>query len=290
MKAVTRTTLALFALSFTGSLSAQVLMLDWGTTTVASDDLTNSPYHSVNGSFTDTTWIKMGQGDPTLSSIKWADGTAANDGDAGTQTPGEISLNFGTNVSAGQTIIDLTKGATGNVSGTQINTDIYAGTSVGRDGTYIGSAAQQRAVGLQIGGLAVGTYDVYIVGRNTDTTFAHVQNFYVGTSAAAGNFNFNTYSTESVSYAAGTTDNTSDWTFDAGNAAISNYVRLTVSITAENPYLNLASIGGTSGDEMRGFLNAVQIVSVIPEPSTYALLAGAGGLVLACARRRSRGL
>lgn len=60
-------------------------------------------------------------------------------------------------------------------------------------------------------------------------------------------------------------------------------MKLSISITA-GEYLNVASYGGTG--EGRGFLNSVQIVSAIPEPSTYAALAGTGALLLAFMRRR----
>jgi len=70
------------------SASAQVLMLDFGPTAATGTDRTNSPYHTANGAFTDTTWNTLGTAD-VASGIVWSDNTAATG----------ISINLGATTS-----------------------------------------------------------------------------------------------------------------------------------------------------------------------------------------------
>ncbi len=264
---------ALSVLCLTGSLTAQVLQLDFGPTLAEGDALTNSPYHTASGSTADSAWNQVTDANPT-SSLVWSDGTATSG----------ISIDVGGNSTSGSTLIDLEKtGITfNNALGGMTTSDIYAGTSVGKDGIYLATSGA-RAVGVQISGLSAGTYDIYITARNTSLSSAHVQNLYVGT-ASAGDFNYTDYAATSqqISYL-DSTDATGEWV-PAGNPG-DNYAKFSISITS-GEVLNLASIGGTG--EARGFLNSVQIVSTIPEPSTYAILAGAGSLLVAATRRKVR--
>lgn len=275
-----RTLLPLLATAaLTASLHAQVMMLDFGPT-VAIDDagdansLTNSPYHAVNTGFTQTTWNQVLTADIGTGNLKWADGSTATG----------ISLNLGATTTATSTTIGLSNTPSGsNALGSATNTGVYAATSVAKDGIFTGTTTGGlRAVGFQITGLAPGTYDIYITARNTNTSVAHVQNLYAASAASTGDFNFASYQTQQLNYTGGS-DGTSAWV--AEGAAGENYVKLSVTLTALNPYLNLASFGGTG--EVRGFLNSVQIVSTIPEPSSYGALLGAGTLGMALLRRKS---
>lgn len=265
---MTKTTITacLAAFGTAVSLHASVLMLDFGPTTVAGiGDQTNSPYHQAEPSFVQTVWNKVETTDIASGGLVWSDGTAATG----------LALNIGGNSAAGVTTLDLAKtGLTSSAMGTSIVSGVYAGTSAGADGIYLG-ASGARAVGFQLSGLAAGTYDIYITARNTSTSSAQTQGLYVGTSASAGNFDFSGYGAKTLTYANNTTAVTT-WSEDA------NYVKFTVSLSAGN-VLNLASYAPA-----RGFLNSVQIVSTIPEPSTYALFAGTGGLMLALGRRQRR--
>lgn len=243
--------------------NAQVLMFDFGPTTVSGTDQTNSPYHTVNGSFTDTTWNKIQTADS--SSLEWSD--------SGTATG--VSINLGATTAFDSTTIGLNNQPSGtNALGNSTNTGVYAGTSVGKDGIYTGSSGNTRYVGFQIGGLSAGTYDVYVTSRNTNTGSTYNQHLYLGASSAAGDFDAVTLSLSGVlTYADGSTA-ISSWVEGA------NYLKFTVTLGAAQ-YLNFGVVG--TGGELRGFLNSVQIVTV-PEPSSVVLLLG--GLGLLAARRR----
>ncbi len=264
-------TLSLTAACLAAPLGAQVLMLDFGPTTAIDEAGTpnsqlNSPYHSENNSFAGTNWNKLGNSDPAFT-LKDANGD-----DTG------ITFNLGL-AASGATTVDLgsapnTSGALGGQFGS--SGTIYSETSVGRDGIYHGSSGNKHAVGFQVGGLA-GTYEVYIVARNTSTSNTYEQNIHWGVGASSGNFSYTSvgYTTDTLNYA-GVAD-ASAWTEGV------NYSKFTVTL-ADGQFLNVAVVGGAT-TESRGFLNAVQIVA-IPEPASAALLAGTGLLALAGSRRR----
>ena len=265
------------ALALSVTASAQVLMLDFGPTLATGASLTSSPHHFATAGFTDSTWNQIQTTDIT-SGLLWSNNTAAS----------ALSVNIGATGDPTTRTINLATTPSSSLAlGGTVNTGLYAGTSVITDGIFNGSSGNARAVGVQIGGLSAGTYDVYISGRNTNTAATYDQNFYAGAGTAAGNFTFaetssttaaSGYQTASLAYVNGTTA-TTNW------AQGGNYVKLTVTLT-DDDVLNIAALGHTSG-ELRGFLNMIQIVAV-PEPGTFALLAGLLGLGTAAALRRRR--
>jgi hypothetical protein len=249
----------LCALALSLSASAQVLMLDFGPTTVSGGSLTSSPYHSVPGSSAGSTWNKIELSDPTTGSLFWSHDVLASN----------VSVALGASDTNGSTIIDLASNPTRSLSlGNPINTGIYAPTSVATDAIFSGtSKTDHLAAGVQVGGLTQGTYDIYITARNTNTSAIQSQRLYAGAATASATFDFSSY-----------TANTLNFVGSQANAwgENINYVKLTVFV-AENQVLNIASLGlTTEGDEARGFLNSIQIVntSAVPEPATTALLAG----------------
>jgi len=250
--------------------NAQVLMFDFGPTVASGASLTNSPYHTANGSFTNTTWNQVQTAD-LGSGLLWSDGTAATG----------IALNLGSTTAATTSSSTLGLANTPsntNALGSTINTGVYATTSVGKDGIYTGSTGNSRAVGFQLSGLAAGTYDIYLSARNTNSSVAHTQIMFLGASATSGDFVLNGagMSSETLSIAAGTSGATSAWVDN------SNYLKMTV-VVSTGDVLNLATLGGVG--ETRGFLNSVQIVAV-PEPTTWALLALSLTTVIIFRRRR----
>jgi len=248
-----------------GALQAQVLMLDFGPTTVSGSNVSNSPYNTANPSFSGTNWNQIGTAD--VSSLINADGSAASG----------LSLNIGATTAAttASSTLGLGNVPSGNAAlGAITNTGIYAGSSVGTDGIFTSSSGNSRAVGFQLSGLAIGTYDIYVTARNTSSNANYTQTAFVGTSAA-GNFVLNGpgMTSETLSFANGSSA-TSAWVEDA------NYLKFTVTLGVGD-VLNVATLGG--GGESRGFLNSVQIVAV-PEPAIATMLGLSG--VLFCFRRR----
>lgn len=272
--------------------SAQVLMFDFGPTTTTAT--TNSPYHTANNSFTDGSWNQIGTADP--GSLVYSNGATATGislnlgGSASNATLGTIALATQPSNSSALN----SNGATATTAG------VYAGTSVGKDGIFHANAALSSparnvgSVGLQISGLAAGTYDIYLTGRNTNLTSSSFSGGtfqlitgYAGASGSSGDFAFG-------SYASGSNTFTSVGGSTAAWVAGENYIKLTVTLGA-NEFLNIAtsgagSTGGGTTIDQRGFLNSLQIVPVaaIPEPSSCAVVAGALAVSAASLRRRRR--
>lgn len=245
--------------------NAQVLMFDFGPTTVTGADQENSPYHTVNESFTGTNWNKIQTAD--VSSLIWSDGTSATG----------VDINLGVTTSFNSTILNLGSTPSQNALGNETNGGVYAGTSVGTDGIFHTDNGT-RYVGFQIGGLASGTYDVYVTSRNTNANSDlgdYDQNLYLGSSEEAGNFDVVALQFSTVLSYTDPADFTAEWVQGE------NYSKFSVTL-GSGDYLNFGVVG--TGDQLRGFLNSVQIVTV-PEPSTVVLLLGGLG-VLATRRRR----
>ena len=237
---------------------ARAIMLDYGSTTASGASLTNSPYHAVNGAFADTTWNKEGQS--TDSTIYWSDGTSATN----------VTSSTLKNASGGATLLS-SAGWSASVSGTAINTGVYVDTSVGKDGYAMSTTFNDtRAIGIQVSGLDLGAYDIYIVGRNTNYSASeYAINFYAAAGSTVGSYNIASgFAVESVAFAASATDKTSAWVFDPGDPMASNYVKMTVRLTEANPYLNIATMGNAGADVSNGYFNAIQIVPVFVPAGT----------------------
>jgi len=255
----------------TAGTQAAVLMLDFGPTVATGGNLTNSPYHTANGSFTGASWNQVQTAD-VGSGLLWSDGTSATG----------LSLNIGATTAVTTSSSTLNLGSTPSGSsalGTITSAGVYAGTSVGTDGIFTSTSGNSRAVGFQLSGLAAGTYEVYVSSRNTSSNASYTPSIYAGNSATSGNFVIDgggTYSSGTLSFANGAAS-TSSWVSGG------NYVKLTVTLNSGD-VLNLAALGG--GGELRGFLNSVEVVAV-PEPSSLALV-GIGYATLVILRRKAR--
>lgn len=256
--------------------SAQVLMLDFGPTTASGNDRLNSPYHTENTSFTDVVWNKIGIADVTSGLLY----SATNSNATG------VTLDLGATTVDGATLVNLANtpsNGTG-LNGSTMTSGVYAGTAPGRDGIFTGAnGTASRFVGLQIGGLGAGTYDIYMTGRNTNTSAGHTQNFFAGKSASSGNFDATTLSTQVITYFASPTLQNNAW---SGSGGLVNYAKFSIALSS-GEFLNLAARGG-AGDA-RGFLNSIQVVNTaaIPEPAAAGFLGGLAALAgAACLRRR----
>ncbi|WAC18817.1 hypothetical protein OVA24_16425 [Luteolibacter sp. SL250] len=238
--------------------SGSTLMLDFGPTAVTGTSLTNSPYHTVAGAgFTDSSWNQITTAD--LPSAIFSNGDAA----AG------ITLNLGAAPQDSTVVNYATQPSNSNALGNAMGSNnIYTSPSVGRDGIF-GLYAQ--SLGLQVTGLSAGIYEIFIIGRNTNISSSVVHS-YAGVGTAGQNFDFSGLTPVTINY----TNLTSTAAWIEGT----NYTKHTVTV-GEGQALNIATQG--TGVENRGFMNAIQIVRQVPEPSVAVF---AGGVLLPLLRRK----
>ncbi len=244
------------------ALQAQ-LLLDFGPTTPTGTNLSNSPLHSVQP-LTGTNWNIVGTSDVS-SGLIFANGTPATG----------VALNLG--VSPSSNIINFaTNPASSNALGTAVNSGIFSGDSVGKDAVFSGTATQNNRLGIKITGLAVGTYDIYFVGINTNIAFDDARrSMLFGALATTDVASLDTSALTTQTIANFGTGLTSSWSEGL------NYGKATVTLSAANPVLTIFSYN-THPDNLRGFFNTIQVV---PEPGPVALL-GLGALALLLQRLR----
>jgi hypothetical protein len=246
------------------------IMLDMGpTATIASP--ANSPAHFIGAvPSTETTWntvlnTNLASGNVLNSNGTIATGVSVTIGD-GSNTAGVIDFTAPNNAAT----------LTGS-SGPTVGTD-YSGTAA-QDGNFKSGAAGgslTASVGMRIDGLAAGTYTVYGVLRNTNTSNATSnESLYAVAGATATTFNFGALTPVNV----GNSEATGNNTWVAGD----QYGTAMVTLAAGQSLYVIAN-GGVGSAESRGMMNAIQIVA--PEPAGASLaLAGA---VIGFARRRRR--
>jgi hypothetical protein len=139
---------------------------------------------------------------------------------------------------------------------------------------------------LEIGGLAPGDYDIFVVSNQTYNQTAgdnsRTVRAGVGSAGLSDLSSLGTVNTLSYNYTNIVAD-TATWADAEGKYWTS--FRLTIGSTATTNTLYLG--GFRSGDQQGGVFNAIQIVAV-PEPATFSALAGLGALGIASLRRRRR--
>lgn len=239
---------------------AKSLLLDFGPTVVASSNATLSLAHSLGAvPATETSWNRI-QGD--TNGLVYSDGTPAT----------RVAVDLGRSP-AGVPVINFTDdGFISSALAGQITTGIYAGTSPMRDGIYGGAGGSNAlAVGVRIEGLVAGNYTVYFAARNTSTLNATPQRCFATSAPPAAQFAFATNSSAWADESNSAPPVTSG--FLPGNNC--NYLVVTLGA---GDALYLAALGngdyGTDTLELRGFLNAVEIVPGLPATNAPAPLAG----------------
>lgn len=266
------------------SLSATVLMFDFGTATAAGADLTNSPLHAADGSFTDTSWNSINS---TTTGAKtgfvYSDGTDATG----------VSLHVGRSSNNPWTTLTFAGGPT-NVTSTSNPASLDGvftnSTSIGRDGHYAayasgtGDPALTRIMGVSVAGLGAGTYDVYLVGLNPNLALAEAAGMGFWAVELADTANY-----DATALVSGGPQAVSTNSIGASWVEGDNYAKLTFTKTSADSYLTFLAVGQTEA-ETRGFINAIQIVAV-PEPASASLLMALVAAVgVATMRRRGYGV
>lgn len=233
--------LSLVSLLFPLAASATMLMLDFGPTVATGSSQTNSPYHSVNASFKDTYWNTIGLSNINTGLV-YSDGTPAKG----------VSVTLGSSIQS--SVIDFTETPANSLElGATINTGVFAGTSVGKDGIFTSSKPPcNNLVGIKVSGLPAGRYHVYVVGLNTSNAVSRQSPSAFFAFAAAG---VTTFDTDGV-----TPSETTLFKPEALEQWIEgeNFAQIAVEVKEAEELILIAD--GT-GLEDRGFLNAVQIVT-----------------------------
>jgi Concanavalin A-like lectin/glucanases superfamily/Immunoglobulin I-set domain/Immunoglobulin domain len=261
-----RTLVCVTVLSAVASAPAASLMLDFGPTTIAGSDGTNSPAHSLGFvPMGETSWNKITVDN---SSLVYSDGSTAT---GVAVVLGRTDAGVTNTVNFNNKLINST-GLTG--SGAGLNSGVYAGTSALRDGIFATgtSSIATNALGMRVDGLPAGEYTVYFAARNSNIGSSMTEQVFVTNATSTASYTFT--SSPSVfqlnAYSGGPT-----LTFALGD----NYNKMVITLgTGESLYVACV---GTNATEKRGFLNFVQIVPVtdtpplvLAPPSPLSLYAG----------------
>ncbi|MEX0745908.1 MAG: PEP-CTERM sorting domain-containing protein [Phycisphaeraceae bacterium] len=228
---------------------AEVILLNFGAT--ISDD-TNSAMHEHGGAV-GTNWNLITTSDVGSGIVT----------DTGNATSATVNLGRG----ASGTVNWASQPSSAAPLGNLYNTGIYAGN--GRSATYTGSGD----MGVRIGGLAAGAYEIYFSGRNTNAPNAELHRYYYETvDATSGNTSYSAGNSFVITYEGATdfsanTPNTWDENIDYG------VLQYTIADGED-----IVLIGSP-----RGFIGTMGIV--IPEPASMAVL-GVGGLAIMFRRRQ----
>ncbi|MFP4107338.1 MAG: PEP-CTERM sorting domain-containing protein [Phycisphaerae bacterium] len=192
-----------------------------------------------------------------------------------------VSVDLGKETGEATTTIDWdASGFIPNDLGTAFSTDIYDTNA--RSAIFVDDGGESGvSIAARVSGLDAGTYDFYVVGRNTnndgESNGYDAYDVFAGTvSAGSGETDYSEWSAANAmtNGPAYPDANTETWV-DGENFAV---VTLDVA-DGEDAVIVLEP---TTDGEMRGFINTLQVV---PEPTTMALL-GLGGLSVLIRRRR----
>lgn len=250
-------------------VSAQTLIqFDFGSNPGAYTG-TNSPGHAAGDfSGSDTTWNAV-TGD-TASGLLFADGSAATG----------VSVDVG--LSSDTTTVSWTTDP--GVGGPDSGIGVFA-TDLGNDNLFT-TGGSQKIVGVRVSGLAAGTYRVYALGRGV--TSGQVDYTY-NQAIAVADANAATFDALGGSFVLSGLSDSGATSWVAGETHA--YAQVTIGSTSD--YLvfltQATATDSASGNGFAG-IPGLQIaaVSAVPEPSTWAALAGVAVLAFAAWRRRGR--
>jgi hypothetical protein len=262
--------LSLFLCAFAvSSTRAGTLLLDFGATSVAPTEANLDMGHFAGAvPSSEASWNKIVNADN--SALINSDGSAATG----------VSIVVGRCPTATTNVVDYTlKNISSSALGTAENLGIYTNTSPTKDGIFAAGTATAgtNAVGIRVDGLAAGTYTLYISGRNTSTGFSAPEQFYATNGPSANTFAFSSNTTASAIAAnsgtrVGGGNPTQADAITSTFAYGDNCVHLVVTLNSGDS-LFLAGVGAGS-NELRGFLNAVEIVPGSPVLTNFPVVIG----------------
>lgn len=282
-------------------VGAQVLLLNPGTLTGNSTLLGSAPYTVAggrwnNGGFgsygSSLVYSTMAEGDATGVNVVVTGNTVSLTG-SGVTTTGTGTLNFGS--PTGNNYVGSEAGS--NFSNRPAIDAVYSNTS----------ATTAGIMGMRVGGLNPGIYDIYVVGAYVgDATDASrpgngSTSHAISVFGLVGDFDNTLDYTSAWGSGSATVDGGSTTSFNVLENSVNNawtegntFAKLTLTITNSTDYVYIVASGDRTlhsntrgtGNELRGWLNAVQIVA-IPEPGVSAGLACGLGLIALTRRRRA---
>jgi len=280
--------------AFAASAGAMSVNLNFGAT--VDDSNTNTPGHVVGG-IVGTSWNLI-TGDTNSGFV--------DDGN----NPITLEVDLGKETGATTNVINWgASGFSNSGLGNHINTDLYAGNT--RSATFVNDGNEsQIELGARIKGLMAGNYDVYLTARNTnidpdppgnnDPDKDEYDVFFTNVATASGNTNYGALASSLLT-------NTEQSAFDGdvnSNAWIDgdSYVLGTVTLGVDEDLVVITrgiteESGGNTSDQLRGFINSIQLVKqpddtgepgdaapAVPEPMVAAL--SLLGLATLATRRR----
>lgn len=231
-------------------LSASVLMLDFGPTEAEGDSQINSPYHAAQPAFQERCWNTVGVSNID-NGLRYANGEEATG----------VSLVLGSSIDSA--VVDFSEspansselGVANLINGPE---SVFAGSSVGKDGIFTSAPYGNNLVGLKVGGLPAGRYEVYLVGANTSNGLNYQSPTLFFVEATGDVATFDTEGLPPTATSLLSEKAVESWTEGE------SYAKASVELGAGEFLVIIADGAGVhgKGKEERGFLNAVQIVPV----------------------------
>jgi hypothetical protein len=259
-------TLALVTSTCRVDAQTSSLLLAFGQPTISNP--TSSPFHQTAWTANNKTWNTVANSNVS-SGLLYGNGSAATGVTVSLGAGATYIVNFGT--------LPSNSGSPGVGAFTQPPyQSVFSSGAPATNAIWEGSSpASSTSVGVSVGGLAPGTYNVFVVGANTGNNASptnpngvEAENFYYSTSTGVPTGNVNTGKLKTLYPATLILASTFPW--QAGN----EYVEMPGIAIIAGQNINIYGTGAGSGTngESRAFVNSIEIVPVTPTlPPFYGI-------------------